>query len=89
MPINREKFDKNVCFWSVCILLIFTSLGWAWGEYIKPYQQHQYSLWMDILCSIAIGVCFTLLFLNFKGVVIDKKKPNIRESVVKEDNKDG
>jgi len=88
MSINREKFDKNVRLWSICILIVFTALGWAWGVYTKPYQLHQCSLWMDILYSIAIGVCFTILYLNFKGVVIDKKESNICESITREDGKE-
>ena len=72
MPVDREKFNEDVRFWSVCVQLVFTGLGWVWGEYTKPYQQYQHWLWMDILCSIAIGVCFTILYLSFKGVIIDK-----------------
>jgi len=72
MPVNRDRFTKDVFFGSLYILFIFTALGWAFQEFARPYARYQHSLYTDIASAICIGVLFVLLFLNLSGVIVDK-----------------
>ena len=74
MPVNRDKFTKDIFFGSLYILFVFTALGWAYQEFTRLYARYQYALYLEIILAICIGVIFVLLFLDLSGVIVDEKR---------------
>ena len=73
MPINYDKFNKDMLFGSFLVQFVFTALGWTYQEFTKPYAKYQYSLMSEIITAFILGLLAVLAYLNINGVIVDKK----------------
>jgi len=77
MLTDFSKMDKRTYFTSVLIHFIVSTLGWLYYEIATPYFVFEMSEFEQFGLSMILGFLIVILYLNLKGILIDRKRESL------------